>query len=202
MHRTGYGSARSTGCVLRNDGVLKRAPRVGWQRRRLSWPYRAPDGALWIVAAPVPGGGRPAGAGAPPAGPAAHDLDAAGPAWRSVAGYREPAAHFRPWPGAAAGRPEPGRTRGQPARGCRRQHLGGSQWGLYRLRETLFSSFTERDGLSGDYVRTVFEDRDRQLWVGSASGPPDPRRSFPRGAAAQPRRQGALGTEPGTGAGR
>jgi ligand-binding sensor domain-containing protein len=56
-----------------------------------------------------------------------------------------------------------------------REDAEGSIWvgangGLYRLRETLFSSYTERDGLSGDYVRTVFEDRDRQLWVGSASG--------------------------------
>ncbi|KAG1083348.1 hypothetical protein G6F40_014796 [Rhizopus arrhizus] len=41
------------GLVLRdNDGVLKRAP-AAWglgAGTGLSWPYRAPDGALWIVA--------------------------------------------------------------------------------------------------------------------------------------------------------
>ncbi len=41
------------GLVLRdNDGVLKRAPAAWGQGAGsgLSWPYRAPDGALWIVA--------------------------------------------------------------------------------------------------------------------------------------------------------
>jgi ligand-binding sensor domain-containing protein len=40
------------GLVLRdNDGVLKRAPAWGLGAGTgLSWPYRAPDGALWIVA--------------------------------------------------------------------------------------------------------------------------------------------------------
>ena len=34
----------------------------------------------------------------------------------------------------------------------------GGNGGLYRLRETLFTSYTTRDGLSGDYVRAVIED--------------------------------------------
>lgn len=166
------------GLVLRdNDGVLKRAP-AAWglgAGSGLSWPYRAPDGALWIVA-----------------GERLYRVEDD----RLVLVHRLPGQlhltsmlqdrHGDLWLGTEnqgllrisshglerlpAGLSLPG---GRVV--SLREDDEGSIWvgangGLYRLRETLFSSYTERDGLSGDYVRTVLEDRDRQLWVGSASG--------------------------------
>lgn len=46
----------------------------------------------------------------------------------------------------------------------------GANGGLFRLRETLFNNFTARDGLSGNYVRAVLEDRRQRLWIASAKG--------------------------------
>lgn len=53
MRRTGSGSARSTGWCCATTTVYSsgRLRRGGWAAGTgLSWPYRAPDGALWIVA--------------------------------------------------------------------------------------------------------------------------------------------------------
>ncbi len=166
------------GLVLRdNDGVLKRAP-AAWglgAGTGLSWPYRAPDGALWIVAGErlyrveddqlvlvhrLPG--------------QLHMTsmlqDRHGDLWLGTEnqGLLRISAHGLERLPAGLNLPG-GRVVSL------REDAEGSIWvgangGLYRLRETLFSSYTERDGLSGDYVRTVLEDRDRQLWVGSASG--------------------------------
>ncbi len=46
----------------------------------------------------------------------------------------------------------------------------GANGGLFRFRETLFTNYTQRDGLSGDYVRSVLEDQRGDLWVGSTGG--------------------------------
>ncbi|MET0288255.1 MAG: diguanylate cyclase [Pseudoxanthomonas sp.] len=51
----------------------------------------------------------------------------------------------------------------------------GSIWigingGLARLRETLFTNTTARDGLQSDYVRAVLEDRGGELWIGTGVG--------------------------------
>lgn len=46
----------------------------------------------------------------------------------------------------------------------------GANGGLFRLRETLFSNYTRRDGLNADYVRTVMQDSQQRLWIGSAGG--------------------------------
>lgn len=56
-----------------------------------------------------------------------------------------------------------------------REDAEGSIWvgangGLFRLRETLFSSYSQRDGLSGDYARALLEDRDGSLWVATTAG--------------------------------
>jgi len=164
------------GLVVRGaDGVLRRAPESWGLGRGLVWPYRAPDGVLWIVA-----GERiyrmQDGA------PQLQQRLATGMHITSMLQDR----HGDLWLGTEsqgllrlsrhglerlpAGLSLPG---GRVV--SLREDAEGSIWvgangGLYRLRETLFSSFTERDGLSGDYVRTVLEDRSRQLWVGSASG--------------------------------
>jgi diguanylate cyclase (GGDEF)-like protein len=51
----------------------------------------------------------------------------------------------------------------------------GSIWigingGLARLRETLFTSITAREGLHSDYVRAVIENTDGDLWIGTSVG--------------------------------
>ncbi len=46
----------------------------------------------------------------------------------------------------------------------------GANGGLFRLRETLFSNFTVRDGLSDNYIRAVMEDSRERLWIASAGG--------------------------------
>lgn len=164
------------GLLLRDtDGGMKRAP-PGWGvGSGLSWPYRAPDGALWIVAGErlyrveddrlvlvhrLPGQLHMT----------AMLQDRHGDIWLGTEnqGLLRISAHGMERLPAGLNLPG-GRVVSL------REDAEGSIWvgangGLYRLRETLFSSYTERDGLSGDYVRTVFEDRDRQLWVGSASG--------------------------------
>ncbi len=164
------------GLVVRGtDGVLRRAPESWGLGRGLVWPYRAPDGVLWIVA-----GERiyrmQDGV------PQLQHRQATGMHITSMLQDR----HGDLWLGTES----QGLLRlsrhglerlptGLSLPGGRvvslREDAEGSIWvgangGLYRLRETLFSSFTEHDGLSGAYVRTVLEDRSRQLWVGSASG--------------------------------
>ena len=164
------------GLVLRdNDGELKRAP-AGWGvDKGLTWPYRAPDGALWIVAGErlyrveddrlvlvhsLPGQLHMT----------AMLQDRHGDLWLGTENQGLLRISSHGLERLPAGLNLPG---GRVV--SLREDAEGSIWvgangGLYRLRETLFSSYTERDGLSGDYVRTVFEDRDRRLWVGSASG--------------------------------
>ena len=46
----------------------------------------------------------------------------------------------------------------------------GMNGGLMRLRQTLFSSLTHAQGLSGDFVRSLLEDETGALWIGSSSG--------------------------------
>jgi diguanylate cyclase (GGDEF)-like protein len=164
------------GLVVRGtDGVLRRAPESFGLGRGLVWPYRAPDGVMWIVA-----GDRiyRMQDGVPEL---QHRLtgiqhitamlqDRHGDLWLGTENQGLVRLSRHGMERLPAGLSLPG---GRVV--SLREDAEGSIWvgangGLYRLRETLFSSFTERDGLSGDYVRTVLEDRQRQLWVGSASG--------------------------------
>lgn len=164
------------GLVVRDtDGVLRRVPESYGLPRGLVWPYRAADGVLWIVA-----------------GESIYRMQDDRPVLR----HRVPGQvhltsmlqdrHGDLWLGTE----NQGLLRigshgierlpsGLSLPGGRivslHQDAEGSIWvgangGLYRLRETLFSSYTVQDGLSGDYVRTVLEDRRGRLWVGSASG--------------------------------
>jgi ligand-binding sensor domain-containing protein/signal transduction histidine kinase len=48
--------------------------------------------------------------------------------------------------------------------------LGTLGQGLLRLRNGGFERFTRRDGLSGDIIETLFEDREGNLWVGTENG--------------------------------
>lgn len=164
------------GLVVReNDGVLRRAPENFGLGRGLVWPYRAPDGVMWIVA-----------------GERVYRMQDGLPQLQHrLPGVMHITAMLQDRHGDLwLGTENQGLLRlsrhglerlpnGLSLPGGRvvslREDAEGSIWvgangGLYRLRETLFSSFTERDGLSGDYVRTVLEDQNRQLWIGSANG--------------------------------
>ncbi len=164
------------GLVLRdNDGVLRRAPESFGLGRGLVWPYRAPDGVVWIVA-----GER-----------IYRMVDGVPQLQHRLPGVMHITAmlqdrHGDLWLGTEnqgllrlsrhglerlpAGLSLPGGRVVSLREDAEGSICVGANGGLYRLRETLFSSYTERDGLSGDYIRTVFEDQQRQLWIGSASG--------------------------------
>ncbi|WMJ68532.1 ligand-binding sensor domain-containing diguanylate cyclase [Stenotrophomonas sp. 24(2023)] len=164
------------GLVVRDtDGVLKRAP-AGWELGSgLVWPYRAPDGVVWIVAGERLyrlQDDRPELVHRLPGQTHLTSMlqDRYGDLWLGTENQGLLRVSSHGLERLPAGLNLPG---GRVV--SLREDAEGSIWvgangGLYRLRETLFSSYTQHDGLSGDYVRTVFEDRDRQLWVGSASG--------------------------------
>ncbi|WP_445397419.1 ligand-binding sensor domain-containing diguanylate cyclase [Zobellella sp. An-6] len=46
----------------------------------------------------------------------------------------------------------------------------GTNGGLLRLRDAPFTSYTQDDGLAGNYVRTVLAHSDGSVWVGSSNG--------------------------------
>jgi ligand-binding sensor domain-containing protein/signal transduction histidine kinase len=48
--------------------------------------------------------------------------------------------------------------------------LGTLGQGLFRIQDGRVERYTRRDGLSSDLVEAVFEDRERNLWVGTANG--------------------------------
>lgn len=164
------------GLVLRDtDGVLKRAPAAWGVGEGLVWPYRAPDGVLWIVAGErihrlqgdqlelvhrVPGQIHMT----------AMLQDRHGDLWLGTENQGLLRISRHGLERLPAGLNLPGGRVVSLREDAEGSIWAGANGGLYRLRETLFASFTERDGLSGDYVRTVLEDTRRTLWVGSASG--------------------------------
>lgn len=48
--------------------------------------------------------------------------------------------------------------------------IGTWSQGLVHLREGIADSFSQRDGLSGDLVTALFEDREGNVWVGTTKG--------------------------------
>jgi len=164
------------GLVLRDtDGVVRRAPAEWALGTGLVWPYRSPDGVLWLVAGEriyrlrdeqpelvhrLPGQTHLT----------AMLQDRHGDLWLGTENQGLLRISQHGLERLPAGLTLPG---GRIV--SLREDAEGSIWvgangGLYRLRETLFTSYTEHDGLSGDYIRTVLEDDQRQLWVGSATG--------------------------------
>jgi ligand-binding sensor domain-containing protein len=162
------------GLVYREpDGRMHRAPFA--LPPGLAWPYRAADGTLWVVAGDdiyqvqaeravlmhhVPGQGHFT----------AMLQDRQGELWLGTEnrGLVRIGSHGVEYLGTGPALPT-GRIVSLL------EDAEGSIWlgangGLYRLRETLFSSYTHADGLSGDYARALLEDRDGTLWIGSASG--------------------------------
>lgn len=160
---------------LDGDGVIKRAPAAFDLPPGLAWPYLAPDRSLWVVAA---------------------DRIYRMEGERLVLKHRLPGVgqltemlldrHGDVWLGT-----ENNGLWRLGAKGA--EHLGatgtlldsrvislledqeGSIWvglngGLLRLREALFTSYTQDDGLSGDFIRALTEDARGRLWIGSSSG--------------------------------
>ncbi|MCI2243563.1 diguanylate cyclase [Xanthomonas sp. PPL568] len=157
------------------QGVLRRAPAAFGLPPGLAWPYRAPDGSLWLVAAEnlyrlqgeravlvqhLPGYGHFTSM--------LRDRD--GAIWLGTEnqGLLRISAH-------GIERMLPGDVLPNGRIVSLLQDAEGSIWigangGLFRLRETLFAGYTRRDGLSGDYVRALLETPDGALWIGSAAG--------------------------------
>ncbi|HEY6803037.1 MAG TPA: two-component regulator propeller domain-containing protein [Pyrinomonadaceae bacterium] len=48
--------------------------------------------------------------------------------------------------------------------------IGDSNDGLARLRQTLFTTYTEEDGLANDNTNVVFQDSHHKVWVGTSKG--------------------------------
>ncbi|WP_115050325.1 ligand-binding sensor domain-containing diguanylate cyclase [Xanthomonas arboricola] len=157
------------------DGRMHRAPAAFGLPPGLAWPYRAPDGTLWVVAGEqlyrlrgetaelahrVPGQGHFT----------AMLQDRHGDLWLGSENQGLLRIGRRGVEQLPAGRSLPtGRIVSL------REDAEGSIWvgangGLFRLRETLFSSYSQRDGLSGDYARAVLEDRDGSLWIAGTAG--------------------------------
>ena len=141
----------------------------------LVWPYLAPDGTVWLAAEGalfrVDGDRIVAAHALPDSGHVTTMLvDRSGALWvgtenRGIARIDGRGADWLP-PGGVL-------PRGRVA--SLLEDAEGSIWvgangGLFRLRETLFTGFTRRDGLASDYVRAVLEDRDGVLWVGNGGG--------------------------------
>ena len=158
-----------------DDGVLRRAPASLGLPPGPGWPYRAPDGTFWIATDGALYRLHDDGARL------VHSLqgishatmmlqDRHGDLWLGT----ENQGLFRIGSRGVERLPE---SRAVPTGRIASlfEDAEGSIWvgangGLYRLRETLFSSYTTNDGLSGDYVRAVLEDDQQRLWVGGAAG--------------------------------
>ncbi|NYZ63893.1 ligand-binding sensor domain-containing diguanylate cyclase [Luteimonas deserti] len=161
--------------VREPDGRLHRAPAALGLAPGLAWPYRAPDGAIWLVAGDsvhrIEGAAAPRRYRIPGQGDFTAMLqDRHGALWlgSESRGLLRIGARGVETPPTDAARP-PGRIVGllEDAEGS---VWAGANGGLFRLRETLFQRLTAHDGLSGDYARALLEDRDGTLWIGGASG--------------------------------
>lgn len=164
------------GLVIREpDGRWRRAPTHWELPEGLVWPYLAPDGTLWLTA-----------------DERVYEVRAGRPVLvQRLPGLGHFTAMLRDrnrelWLGTE----NQGLVR-IGAHGVERLPAGdvlphgriaslledaeGSLWvgangGLFRLRETLFTRYARKDGLSGDYIRAVMEDRRGDLWIGGGGG--------------------------------
>ncbi|MFL6585641.1 MAG: diguanylate cyclase [Luteimonas sp.] len=164
------------GLVVREpNGALRRAPATFGLAPGLAWPYRAPDGTIWVVAGD--GVYRVDGALArrvhriPGQGDFTAMLqDRHGDLWlgSESRGLLRIGARGIETPPADAARPS-GRIV-QLLEDVEGSVWAGANGGLFRYRETLFTRLLARDGLSGDYVRALIEDDAARLWIGSTGG--------------------------------
>lgn len=164
------------GLVLREpDGRWRQAPVEFGLPKGLVWPYRAPDGAIWVTAAErvfrIEDGVVVQRHALPGAGTFTAMLqDRNGGLWLGTENHG--LLRIGPY---GLERMEPGEVLPKGRIASLLEDAEGSIWigangGLFRLRETLFSGYTRRDGLGGDYVRALLEDRSGVLWVGGGGG--------------------------------
>ena len=157
------------------DGSAHRAAGAFGLGHGLIWPYIAPDGAMWVVSADRLYRMRKQGP------ELAYDLSGAG----QITALLEDRQHAL-WVGTE----NQGilRITGKRIESLHRnaalsagrivsllEDAEGSIWvgsngGLFRLRHTLFSNYTQHDGLGSNYVRAVLEDHRGRLWIGHAGG--------------------------------
>jgi len=164
------------GILLRDSrGVLQRAPASYGLARVPSWPYMAPDGVLWLVSGNSlyrMRDGKPVLHYSVDAQTFLTSMliDSKGLIWLGT----ESDGLLRLGPGGLERMPEGKKLPGGRILSLFEDSEGsiwaGANGGLFRLRETLFTSYGTSDGLSGDYVRSVLEDRRQRIWVGSAQG--------------------------------
>ncbi|WP_254200163.1 ligand-binding sensor domain-containing diguanylate cyclase [Lysobacter sp. MMG2] len=165
------------------DGLAIREPDGRWHRAPprwnlpagLVWPYRAADGSLWLAADEriyrIVKGEAVAFRDVPGVGHFTAMLrDRNGDLWLGTENHgllRIGAYGIERLP---AGDTLPNGRIASLLEDAEGSVWVGANGGLFRLRETLFSALTRKDGISGDYVRAVLEDRDGTLWVGGGGG--------------------------------
>lgn len=141
----------------------------------LAWPYRAPDGRLWVMAGAdlyvMQDGRLRLWRSVPQAGRITAVLqDRHGTVWLGTENQGVLRVEDE---GVKAVDRSMGLPEGRVAALFEDQE--GSLWagtngGLYRLREALFATVDMRAGLGNDFVRTLAEDARGTLWIGGSSG--------------------------------
>ncbi|HEY0503446.1 MAG TPA: diguanylate cyclase [Lysobacter sp.] len=165
------------------DGLAIREPDGRWHRAParwelpagLAWPYRAPDGSLWLAADErvyrvqhgeavpfrhVPGLGHFT----------AMLRDRNGDLWLGTENHGLVRIGTHGVERLPAGDVLPNGRIVSLLEDAEGSLWVGANGGLFRLRETLFGSYTRHDGLSGDYIRAVLEDRSGEVWIGGGGG--------------------------------
>ncbi|WP_093139727.1 ligand-binding sensor domain-containing diguanylate cyclase [Pseudoxanthomonas sp. GM95] len=164
------------GLVIRDpDGTVHAASKDYGLPAGFAWPYMAPDGTLWVVAQDclyrLEGEALVMVHQLPDAGRLTALLeDRHGDLWIGTESIGVLRAGKYGIEHLSSGLPLP---RGRIT--SLKEDAEGSVWvgangGLFRLRETLFTNTTARDGLGSDYVRAVLQDVGGDLWVGNSTG--------------------------------
>ncbi|WP_206859534.1 ligand-binding sensor domain-containing diguanylate cyclase [Lysobacter changpingensis] len=165
------------------DGLVIRQPDGRWERppprwnlpRGLAWPYRGTGGSRWVVAGEgihrVQGGEATLVRRLPGMGHFTAMLrDRNGDLWLGTENHGLLRIGSHGVERLPAGEILPNGRIASLLEDAEGSIWVGANGGLFRLRETLFSAITRRDGLSGEYVRAVLEDRDGNLWIGGGGG--------------------------------
>ena len=165
------------------DGLAIREPDGRWHRAParhglpagLVWPYRAPDGSLWLAAHEqiyrIRNGEAEPFRHLPGLGHFTAMLrDRNGDLWLGTENHGLVRLGTNGVERLPAGQVLPNGRIASLLEDAEGSIWVGANGGLFRLRETLFGNYTRKDGLSGDYTRAVLEDRDGALWIGGGGG--------------------------------
>ena len=161
--------------IRQPDGRWERAP-PGWNLPSgLVWPYLAPDGEVWLAAGEgvyrVRGGKAELLRQLPGVGHFTAMLrDRNGDLWLGTENHGLLRIGSHGVERLPAGDVLPNGRIASLLEDAEGSIWVGANGGLFRLRETLFSALTRRDGVSGEYIRAVFEDRDGTVWIGGGGG--------------------------------